>query len=110
MRLQPIASALQSFAQIPSGTPKEKIALAKRVPGMVSTSDTLLHSGLYPRLVLPSNMSTDVTTARTKPQKIFDRNMDTPIQWKIEMSWATNENNETKGRKSGRHIRVGQAP
>jgi hypothetical protein len=83
MRLQAIASALQNFAQIPSGTPEEKIALAKRVPGMVSTSDTLLHSGLYPRLVLPSNMSTDVTTPRTKPQKIFDRNMDTPINGRL---------------------------
>ena len=50
---------------------------------MVSASDTLLHSGLYPRLVLPSNMSTDVTTPRTKPQKIFDRNMDTPINGRL---------------------------
>jgi hypothetical protein len=46
------------------------MALAKRVPGTVGTSDTLLHSGLYPKLILPSNMSTDVTTPRTKPQKI----------------------------------------
>jgi hypothetical protein len=88
MRLQPIASALQNFAQIPAGTPEEKIALAKRVPGRVRTSDSLLHSGLYPRLTLLSNISTDVTTPRTEPQKIFDRNMDAPFK-KIEMSWAT---------------------
>ena len=88
MRLQAIESALQNFAQLPSGTPEEKIALAKRVPGTVSTSDTLLHSGLYPRLILPSKMSTDVTTPMTEPQKILDRNMDAPLK-KIEMSWGT---------------------
>src|SRR5260221_4445130 len=95
MRLQAMASALQNFAQFPSGKPEEKMALAKRVPGTVSTSDTLLHSGLYRRLILPSNISTDVTTPRTEPQKIFDRNMDAPIK-KIEMSWATKRSNKTK--------------
>ena len=63
------------------------MALAKRIPGTESTSDTLLHNGLYPRLILPSNRSTDVTTPITEPQKIFDRNMEAPIK-KIEMSWA----------------------
>jgi len=87
MRLQAIASALQNFAQFPSGTPEEKMALAKRVPGTLSTSDTRLHTGLYPRLILPSKISTDVTTPRTEPQKIFDRSMDAPLK-KIEMSWA----------------------
>jgi hypothetical protein len=79
MKLQPMESAFQNFAQIPPGTPEEKIALAKRVPGTVSTSDILLHSGLYPRLILPSKMSTDVTRPKTEPQKTFDRNMDAPI-------------------------------
>ncbi len=68
--------------------PEEKIALAKRIPGTESTSDTLLHTGLYPRLILPSNMSTYVTTPITEPQKIFDLNMDAPFEM-IEMSWAS---------------------
>ena len=83
-----MTSPLQTLAQPPSGTPEVKIALANRVPGTASISNTLFHSGLYPSLVLHSNSSTDVTTPRTEPQNTFDRNMDALFQ-EHELSWAT---------------------
>jgi|SRR6516162_4495942 hypothetical protein len=107
MRLQAIASVLQNFPKISLRTLEEKTALAKRVPGTVRTSDTLLHSGLYPRLILPSNISTDVTTPRTKPQMIFERNMDTPIDRRLKCAGDSNET--TKLRLGvGPHLRLGR--
>src|SRR6516162_6816888 len=95
MRLQAIANTLQKFSQIQFGTPEEKAAFAKRAPGTVSTSNARLQSELYPRLVLPSNMSSDVSTPRTEPQNIFERNMDAPHQ--IEQDeWAGHACQTTK--------------
>src|SRR6201997_3498984 len=77
-RLQVKASPVQNFSQLCMRTPGWLSQVVRCVPGAESTSSILLHNGLYARLIFASSRSAEVTTPKTKPQRIFDLSMQPP--------------------------------
>ena len=77
-RLQEKASPVQNLCQPLISAPGVFRELARCVPGAESTSRILLHNGLYARLIFASSRSAEVTTPKTKAQRIFDLSMQPP--------------------------------